>query len=859
MDAGRTVLAPNAELAAALFDAVESSHRDAGRSVWPTPRVRDFNSWLREIQNHRQMVDEHALRTLSEFEEREVWRGVIIDSNHADALLEPAGAVMAARRARRTMLDYGIPPAAVAAHGTEEAEALCDWIGRFTRRCGALGCISGDELLERLTAPPEPIAWIENPAWRPMARRWLIQHAGTPLHPVPAAEHAALAVFDAQGPDEEIAAIADWARDSLAAAPGFRAWICVPDLDARRDAVVDAFDATLATQRFAPAAPDGVAAYAIGGGTALADYAPVRAALDVLALADGVVQFERFSAVLRAPAYQASPTDAAQAARLDLVLRRRAPSELRLADWLALSRRLIREQGLAAVAVLDRLSAAAATLGELHGAHPLSRWVPHWIGAFERGPWVHRHRWSSTEFQAAERFRELLAALATADRVFGSHSRPSADRLLATATRDALFQPQTGVAPVWISGECIDPWLRYDGLWVAGLSEERWPAPTEPIALLPIAVQRRYAVAGADAKSQLESARDLQMRWPMRARQLVFSFAGAEASRPAAPSPLLPMGLPALRRAPAQPKPHWFAAVRKAPVFEQLVDERAPPFGATERTRGVATLRSQSRCAFRGYAETRLDSGRLELPAPGFNQAERGTLVHRSLESIWRALGSSAALAAAGEARLAELIDVSVREAIDITCGERDPGDRWRMRERDRLRELLRRWLEVEMRREPFSVERLERGSETARYAGIEFTCRIDRVDRLADGARVLIDYKTGAVKPDWRGERPDNPQLPIYGLLCAPGLVAVAYGRVNAGGMGFIEESERTAVFAPGRNASKLEGFAGFSELLAAWHERIERLAAEFKSGAAQVAPTAQACRSCHLQILCRITEGSR
>ena len=35
---------------------------------------------------------------------------------------------------------------------------------------------------------------------------------------------------------------------------------------------------------------------------------------------------------------------------------------------------------------------------------------------------------------------------------------------------------------------------------------------------------------------------------------------------------------------------------------------RHPPFGAGERTRGVSTLRAQSRCAFRGFAETRLDS-----------------------------------------------------------------------------------------------------------------------------------------------------------------------------------------------------------------------------------------------------------
>jgi hypothetical protein len=34
---GHTLLAPNTELAAALFDAVERIHQETGRDVWPTP------------------------------------------------------------------------------------------------------------------------------------------------------------------------------------------------------------------------------------------------------------------------------------------------------------------------------------------------------------------------------------------------------------------------------------------------------------------------------------------------------------------------------------------------------------------------------------------------------------------------------------------------------------------------------------------------------------------------------------------------------------------------------------------------------------------------------------------------------
>jgi erythromycin esterase-like protein len=64
--AGHTVLAPNTELAAALFDAVERTYQDGGLEVWPTPRVRDFGSWLREQGAARQLTDATSPRVLGD-------------------------------------------------------------------------------------------------------------------------------------------------------------------------------------------------------------------------------------------------------------------------------------------------------------------------------------------------------------------------------------------------------------------------------------------------------------------------------------------------------------------------------------------------------------------------------------------------------------------------------------------------------------------------------------------------------------------------------------------------------------------------------------------------------------------------
>ena len=131
---------------------------------------------------------------------------------------------------------------------------------------------------------------------------------------------------------------------------------------------------------------------------------------------------------------------------------------------------------------------------------------------------------------------------------------------------------------------------------------------------------------------------------------------------------------------------------------------------------------------------------------------------------------------------------------------------------------------------------------------------RIDRVDRLEDGARVLIDYKSGATGVDWRGDRPDNPQLPIYALLLPQALVAVAYGRINASECSFVAEAERGGVFKPTAKRTKMEGMESLAALMCVWSRRIEKLAAEFAAGRAAVDPTPQACESCHLHGLCRV-----
>jgi hypothetical protein len=64
----------------------------------------------------------------------------------------------------------------------------------------------------------------------------------------------------------------------------------------------------------------------------------------------------------------------------------------------------------------------------------------------------------------------------------------------------------------------------------------------------------------------------------------------------------------------------------------------------------------------------------------------------------------------------------------------------------------------------------------------------VDRIDQLADGRQVIIDYKTGAAVDikNWADARITEPQLPIYAALVSDDVAAVVFAKVLLDKPGF-------------------------------------------------------------------------
>ena len=187
---------------------------------------------------------------------------------------------------------------------------------------------------------------------------------------------------------------------------------------------------------------------------------------------------------------------------------------------------------------------------------------------------------------------------------------------------------------------------------------------------------------------------------------------------------------------------------------------------------------------------------------------------------------------------------------------------RFRDIESTRLKQLTMQWLQIEKQRAAFRVVDFEK-EVRAEVNGINVHLWLDRIDELEDGRKLVIDYKTGSVNPSqWFGERPEEPQLPLYSMVEGEGICAVLFAQLKAAEMkfsGIVEEAGLIPGLPPTRKGPLQQATEQWPQVLEDWQHTINQLAEDFRQGRAEVDPKKpDTCASsyCELSGLCRIDE---
>ena len=897
LESGATLVTPNRRLALHLRREFASAQQIAGRSVWKTADILPLAAFVeRSYDDALHASGPHALPPLlSAAQEAALWEEIIRRSDTASGLLSAAQAAAQCRAAWQVAHAWQLLPRMHAATLQEDAKAFLDWAGRYESACRKAGfsdrARSADLIAAQLArtginipstlvvygfdiTTPQHAALFESLANAGCDVRYAQREQRDGK-----ARQVAFATCDA-----EITACAKWVRSRLEANPAARIGIVVPDLNKQREQLASTLTAVLAPAHGLPGAADAVLPFNFSLGEALSSFALVHDALMVLDIARGqALEFEKFSALIRSPFIAAAQQEMAQRARLDAALREACGASITLERMQRTAAHVVgREvENEMANAVENDASQAPcpillqrlARLVEQSRSLRQQRQAPAaWARDFaallavtgfpgERIP-------DSREYQTLEKFRNALATLATLEAIT---PRMRYDEALASLRRivaDTLFQPQAPEAPVQILGVLEAAGLAFDHLWVMGLTEEAWPLPARPNPFLPVALQRAAGVPESSALLSLQLDQRITQGWLGAADEVVLSYAVRDGERELSPSPLI-AALPqcdadALKIYDSMMYRNLLHASRR---MEQFTDDHAPPFRQDAAVSAGATLfRDQAACPFRAMARHRLAAQTPATPAPGLDAAHRGTLLHAVLASTWLEIKTKTRLDNMPGEELDALFFSAARQAVTRMRqrGVELLDGRFAELEQQRLQRLASLWLDYERGRDDFEVIACEQKSE-AEAGGVRVRIKLDRMDRLADGAYAIIDYKTGAANAaSWLGARPDEPQLPLYMFAAQEDIAALAFARIKLGkdlgfdGIGRADNLIPRVTTITKRRGAAAKQYASWDEVVDGWRSEIEALGRGFAEGDASVNPKYgnQTCKQCDLHSLCRINE---
>ena len=831
----------------------------AGRVVWPSAQVMPFDGWLALQWRDAGAVRDDLPQPLPPVALRWLWRRQ--SARDAPGLLDPAELGVRARTSWLRLRAHGGGIGDITRYPlTRDQQAFAAWARAAEDELRSRGACDPSDLARLLVAadalpPPGPpllLAGFRRLAPSQSALLAALKARGWSVDRVePSNEGNVTWQHAAPDPESERGAMLDWMHDRLARQPdGLHAMI-VPDLASHRGAIERALEATLQPELELPGAGRRDRVFDLAGGGPLSAHPVVESALAALATALGQLDGSVTSRLLRSPYLAGAQTEHEARIRLDLELRgAQGRSQSSVA---ALTARAAASDARQFAALLA--SAMAALTGPpRRGA---AAWAEGFGACLAAWGWPGETVLDSHEYQAAKHFRESLrelAALAIVAPELGAAQLLDELRRLAAAP----FQPESGEPAVFVLDSYEDPGVRFDSLWIAGLTAAAWPRPVAIDPLLPIEIQRHLGMPCATAADCVVEARSIIASWRAQANALVLSWPRRENDTDVDATPLLPAEAVPLAR--LTPQVTRECLVHAAAVLEPVPDDRAPPLKGAAAHGGARVLELQSQCPFRAFAQLRLRAEPLEEPQAGVDRRLRGIVLHRALQRFWTDLGTQQALlrldTAVCDAKVTAAIDQSLAEMLPAQSGERTTA-----LERDWQRRAIGHLLELERARPPFTVVETER-ELNGKIGGLELRLRVDRVDRVGDQL-VVIDYKSGAVrKAPWRGARMAAPQLPLYAVLHPGRPAAIAIAELDADGANLVGVCQSEGMIATLEPAQQFEltedretGF-DWPVIKEHWYAWLDRLARDHAAGHAEVDPklAADTCRYCHLDALCRV-----
>lgn len=763
------VVTASRRLARELRAAYDEQQVVAGRQAWLTPSIRSWHDWLSRqssaIENPNAIPIRLDTFSSALLMERSLRRHL------PDGISGVSGIVRQAVQSWQRLAEWQVPLPELdaSAQSLDErtfALAAADYAQRLHEERwvdgGGMAELVANLITEKEVPVPDKIILAGFDRRSPAVRRVVkaLEDAGCVVSTAKTGKRmSALSVLPFDNVESELRAAGAWARDRLIDDPTARIAIVSPTLESNAPAIT-----RLIREGLVPGWQSGGAAFEaaanVSYGRKLAEYPAIAIALLLLRWTCQGLTSRELSSLLRSRCIAGPKTDGRS--RIELALRRQPDRAWQVDEFLRVFRGCDESQDsiffLECVSELEKISGAQREL-----ASP-AEWARRIDAALTAAHWPGDGPLDSGEYQLINRWRELLNEFARIEVVSPQIDLREASQRLTGLASDTLYQPESGRGLVQVLGTLEAAGMEFDCIWISGLDASQWPPASRPALFISSKLQRLYEMPDATPGDTLSFARHTLQRLSGSADEGVLSWAKTRDDTELTASSLLD-DFGAVENI-AVDDPGWFAGCLVGQSDMVIPsDDNAPPVSADEHVRGGAyTVQRQYVEPFGAFVHGRLGVRPPDPIATGLSPSVRGNIIHNALHNLL-----------AGKPDLDEFRgwtdeerEQRIGSAIDSALAEHtihaDPVmQRIIGIERSRLRRLLHEFVAMESARSGFTVQDVEKKLDYEAF-GIRLGLRIDRIDRMADGRLLVIDYKTGLAKSllDRNGE-PADLQLIVY------------------------------------------------------------------------------------------------
>jgi len=891
---GATILAPNERAAADLRARFDRTQSAAGLGAWEPAQIRSWNAWLESMWSALVSQGEDLRLLLNPPQEQTLWREIIAGSAAAPSLGSPDSLAELAQTAWRLAASYEATADLRRFAVTHDAKTFATWATAFAKRCERSQFLSAPELPAAIRehiangslTPPSNILLIgfddDTPARTSLLATletygctvsrvaittasepgdqtgWpilssLIRKGGVSSEARPLSSEAktnsAHLVVRASNPHEEVLTATHWIRHFIETSPEQpRIALIVPNLGDERPTLEAALRNILTPELQSIDTDLSSTPYSFSTGSPLAETPMVATALDLIRWIAGPLPLDRVTTLLLSP-YIGAFDDIEARAAFDAFTLRRTPLLRPEIDIARLHR--LAEKSSPVAKLLAPL--AARRPGETLRSH--ADWMEFVRDTLRDTNFPGDRPLTAQEFRDARTWDHALDAVATLDFTGVRVDFRTAREALTRQARSAATSQGTNDACVQIMTPAEAAGSSFDAAVFLHATDANWPTPTRANPLLSWSLQYDRHMPGTSLADTAARAEQATARLLAAAPNVLFFYAEEDEAGPRRLSPTL-----ANLNLPTSDATVLLPPLETEPTIptEAFPDtEPLPPLPSGDVIGGARVLQQQAACGFLAFSEFRLGSRPLNDITAGLDALESGNFLHRTMQAFWKAVGSQAALRQMEPAAREALLERCIANAVDNRIVSETAWDSAYLQlQKDRLLILLRFWLNAELDRGPFTVLALE--TDTMVSVGpLTLSVRMDRIDRVdgPDSGFVYVDYKTGysANPGSWAGERPDDPQLPLYALLSEPGeLKGLTFAKVRPGkGMAWLGYQAE-----PGILPMKRPATVDLDLLIEEWRHTLTTLAEDFANGRATVSPKdfAVNCARCAQRLLCRV-----